>query len=384
MMTKNTILKGLLGATALTVFTAGSAHAVEPANNFTTADTPVSNTFTLTYDVDGVTQPPIDSSDPGDPNGPTVFTVDRLIDLTVESLGDENAAPGAVNETLVYSLQNLGNDDQAYSLAAIEETTGDTIDSDDPADATPVIQYYIDDGDGVYEPGAGDGALVTYDPANPPVLGPDDVIWVVITQDIPTTAVDGNTADVTLIADTLDPTAPFAETVNDTDGNDADAAAAAENVFVDGQGTTNEAATPDGDHSATGTYIIASANISAIKDVDIHTQDGTTCTAIPGTPIAGGYYVPDACVEYTITVTNTGSDAATDIAISDTLPNELLFAAAGFGGDFTGGSLGALPPVNTDCTGGACVISLSAASLPAPVAPATQTQGTVTIRAYVK
>jgi len=51
-MTKNTILKGLLGATALTVFTAGSAHA-----QLTPAGTNVQNTFTLTYDVGGVTQP---------------------------------------------------------------------------------------------------------------------------------------------------------------------------------------------------------------------------------------------------------------------------------------------------------------------------------------
>ena len=382
-MTKSKLLKGLLGATALTAFTAGSAHAVEPANNFTAADTPVSNTFTLTYDVGGVTQPPIDTSDPGDPNGPTVFTVDRLIDLTVESLGDETSAPGSTNEELVYSLQNLGNDDQAYSLTVIEEAATSTTDTEDPADATPVIQYYIDDGDGVYEPGGDDGTLVTYDPANPPVLGPDEVLWVVVTQDIRSDAVDGNTADITLLADTLDPTAPFAETVDDADGNDADAAAAAENVFVDGQGTANEAATPDGDHSATGTYIVASADISAIKDVAMHSQDGSTCTAIPGTPIAGGYFVPGGCVEYTITVTNSGSDAATDIDVSDTLPAELLFAAADFSG-FTGGSLGTLPPVNTDCTGSACVISLTGASLPAPVAPATQTQGVVTIRAYVK
>ena len=382
-MTKSKLLKGLLGATALTAFTAGSAHAVEPANNFTAADTPVSNTFTLTYDVGGVTQPPIDTSDPGDPNGPTVFTVDRLIDLTVESLGDETSAPGSTNEELVYSLQNLGNDDQAYSLTVIEEAATSTTDTEDPADATPVIQYYIDDGDGVYEPGGDDGTLVTYDPANPPVLGPDEVLWVVVTQYIRSDAVDGNTADITLLADTLDPTAPFAETVDDADGNDADAAAAAENVFVDGQGTGNEAATPDGDHSATGTYIVASADISAIKDVAMHSQDGSTCTAIPGTPIAGGYFVPGGCVEYTITVTNSGSDAATDIDVSDTLPAELLFAAADFSG-FTGGSLGTLPPVNTDCTGSACVISLTGASLPAPVAPATQTQGVVTIRAYVK
>jgi len=152
-MTKSKLLKGLLGATALTAFTAGSAHAVEH--------------------VGGVPQPPIDTNDPGDPNGPTVFTVDRLIDLTVESLGDETAAPGSTNEELVYSLQNLGNDDQAYSLTAIEETgPAGEINTDDPADATAVIQYYIDDGDGVFETDGSDGTLVTYNPASPPVVGP--------------------------------------------------------------------------------------------------------------------------------------------------------------------------------------------------------------------
>ena len=76
------LLKALLGATALTVFTTGTAQA---QNNFTPADTTVSNTFTLDYKVGGVDQPQIDSS-----ATPTIFTVDRLIDLTVTSNGPNN------------------------------------------------------------------------------------------------------------------------------------------------------------------------------------------------------------------------------------------------------------------------------------------------------
>ena len=379
-MTKSTLLKSLLGATALTVFTVGSAHA-----QLTPAGTNVQNTFTLTYDVGGVAQPPIDTSDPGDPNGPTEFTVDRLIDLTVASQGDNTVAPGATDEELVFSVTNDGNDTQAYSLTVVEET-GDDIDTDDPAGATPVLVYYIDDGDGVYQPGGADGAPITYNPANPPELGPDEVLWVVVTQDIPTSAVDTNTADVTLVVDTLEPaSSPNAGTpvTADADGTNA-LTGAAENVLADGSGTSNEGANA-GDHSDTGTYVVAAAEVSAVKDVTIHSEDGTGCTVIPGTA-TGGYSIPGACVEYVITVENTGSSAATDIVINDVLADELDFAGAVFGGDFTGGSFGspALPAANTDCTGGACVINLTGATLPAPVAPATVTTGTVTIRAFVK
>lgn len=378
-MTKTTILKGLLGATALTVFTAGSAHA-----QLTPAGTNVQNTFTLTYDVGGVTQPVIDTSDPADPNGPTEFTVDRLIDLTVTSNGDNTVAPGSTDEELVFSVTNDGNDTQAYALSVVEEG-GDDFDTDDPAGATPVLVYYIDDGDGVYEPGAGDGVATTYDPANPPELGPDEVLWVVVTQDIPVGSTDDTTAELTLVADTLEPAAsPNAGDPVTGDGDGNTLTGAAENVLADGSGTSNEVANA-GDHSATGAYIVAAADVNASKAVTIHSEDGTGCTVIPGSA-TGGYSIPGACVEYVITVENSGSAGATDIVINDVLADELDFAGAVFGGDFTGGSFSspALPAANTDCTGGACVINLTGASLPAPVAPAVSTTGTVTIRAFVK
>jgi len=377
MMTKNTILKGLLGATALTVFTAGSAHA-----QLTPAGTNVQNTFTLTYDVGGVTQPVIDTSDPSDPNGPTEFTVDRLIDLTVSSNGPNTVVPGATDEELVFSVTNDGNDSQAYSLSVVEETgPAGEIDTDDPVGATPVLVYYIDDGDGAYEPGTDDGAAIPYDPTNPPVLGPDDVLWVVVTQDIPTSAVDGNTADISLVADTLDPVSPFAPVTADGDGTNA-LTGAAENVLADGSGTGNEGDF-GGDHSATGMYVVASADVAASKAVTVFSEDGTDCADLVATA-TGGYSVPGACVEYVITVENTGSSAATDIVINDVLPDELLFAAAAFSGFTTGAFDSAtFPALNDDCAGGACDITLTGGTLPGVVAPAVST-GTITIRAFVK
>ena len=379
-MTNKILLKGLLGATALTVFTAGNAHA-----QFTPAGTDVENTFTLTYDVGGVAQPPIDTSLPGDPNGPTLFTVDRLIDLTVASLGDNTVAPGATDEELVFSVTNEGNDTQAYLLTLFEET-GDDIDTDDPVGAE--IVYYIDDGDGVFDPVA-DGPAIVYDPTAtgflPPELGQDEVLFVVVTQDIPAAAVDGNRADLTLVADTLEPQTSLnagTPVTADTDGNDI--IGDAENVLADDTGTARELAN-EGDHSATGTYIVAAADVEALKTVTIHREDGLDCGIIPGLA-TGGYAIPGACVEYVITVENSGSSAATDIVINDVLRDQLDFAGAVFGGDFTGGAFTspALPGAGTDCTGGACVINLTGATLPAPADPTIPTIGTVTIRANVK
>ena len=165
--------------------------------------------------------------------------------------------------------------------------SGDTLDTDDSAAGTDVLVYYVDDGNGTFEPGAADGAAIPYDDTNPPTIAPDAVLWVVVTQDIPTTAVDGNQADVTLVADTLDPVT-FVAVDADTGGNTL--TGAAENVLADDTGTSNEAAN-DGAHSATGAYIIASADISGVKTVTVYSEDGSFCDDFVE-PATGGYAIP--------------------------------------------------------------------------------------------
>ena len=384
----NTFLKVLLGASALTVFTTGTAMAQSiplTDNNFTAADTDVANTFSLTYSVDSVLQPEINNENGtiNDPDGPTVFTVDRLIDLTVVSVEDETVAPGAIDETILFAVANDGNDTHGFLLDILEVTADSTTTSSVPTTGE-TITYYIDDGDGDFEPdGTGDGAAaIDYDPANPPELDPDQVLWVIVTRDIDATAVDGDNVDISLVSTASD--AAGTPLVNDTT-NDTDLDAPAENVFGDDSGDAAQSDIAlDGRHSDTGQYLIASADIEAEKSVALHSVDGSTCATLPGGTVVPGHFIPGACVEYVIEVTNDGSEDATTITIDDELDANLTFMGAVAAG-FTGGTLAA-PGASTDCAAGACVIELTGATLDGSAAPGTgaPTVGTITIRALIK
>ncbi len=363
------ITKGLLSVSAVSLITAQAAFA-----GGTAAGTNVQNTFTLDYQVAGVSQPQLDTGS-GGTNTPTEFTVDRLIDLTVASNGDTTVAPGAQDQEMSFSVTNNGNDTQAYSFALANES-GDTFDT-----TGMNIKYYVDDGDGVFQTDGTDGAGTAYTAGSgsaSPDVAADKIVWIVVDGDIPSALNDANTSEVSLIADTLDPTtgaSPGTAVTADSGGNSL--TGAAENVLADGSGTGNEVANA-GDHSATGTYIVASADLTGSKAVSIFTEDGTGCSSIPGTAGSGDQYsIPGACVQYVITVANTGSSAtATDIAVADVLPDELTYIAAAVSG-FTGGSL-TEPAANTDCDSSACTVSFSGGSLSA------SSSATLTIRALVK
>lgn len=364
------ILSLTAGVTALSMAMAGTAAA-----EGTAAGTNVQNTFTLDYQVGGVDQPTIDTG-PGGTNTPTEFTVDRLVDLTVASNGDNTVAPGATDEQLVFSVTNNGNDTQGYVLSLVNEA-GDDFDA-----SGLTITYYFESGDSVgFDANDTAGTAYTYTPGSGLAtedLPADAIIWVVVEGDIPTSGSvsDGDTADVTLVADTVEAGSPGVAGVPvtaDTDGNDL---GTAENVLADGSGTANEGANA-GDHSATGTYIVAAATLNASKTVTVFSEDGTGCATIPGTA-SGGYAVPGACMEYVISVTNTGATAsATGIDLTDVLADEFTFVAAARSAQLTGGTF-STPATNADCVSGACTVSLTGASLAAG-----QT-GTVTIRVEVK
>lgn len=358
------LLSALLGASALTVISAGTAFA-----GGTAAGTNVQNTFTLDYQVEGVDQTQINNA-----ASPTEFTVDRLVDLTVANEGGASVpvAPGAQDQRLVFSLTNDGNDTQAYALSVID-VAGDTFNPDNVT-----LFYYVDDGDGVYEPGADDGAPITYNGTSTADLDADDILFVVVEGDIDAGQEDGDTAQIALIADTLDAgttteTDPDGDTTNTLDGT-------AENVLADAAGTDDNA--NEGDHSARGTYTVAAADLTAVKAVSVYRQAPTAgeCDTIPGTPPATDQYsVPLACVEYVISVDNNGSTAATSIVLNDDLSGKQLTFVTATATGFTGGAFDPLITTfeDTDCAVGTCEVNFEGATL------AASGSGSIIIRALI-
>lgn len=400
----------------------------------TDAGRTVSNTFTLDYSVNNTPQITIDNTGgtPGDADGPTVFTVDRLIDLTlVQTNSPQSVAPGTLTQVdgsgaltldpdeqpavLTYTVTNTGNDNQAYSFSTAS-----------PAGtfaATDIRIFYEDGNNNLIEltavtPGSGNTTQVTQD------IPAGETRNVFILANIPANAENNQFDDIILTAEARDPvnwafegvftttitngvvsTTPVASPAanatagNTTLNNVADAnnlVGNAQNVFADGAGDTDAAA--DGLFSDTAQFLIAAPNLTGVKSVRVIATDGSaiTCGDFNVAPIAtpNQFSTAGACVEYTITVTNNGADdtagnplpaaqtLATGIDVVDVLPPELIFQSAQAAG-FTVAPVADTPPAaGTVCDGtiATCRVAFVDAELAAnPAVP-----GTVIIRALIQ
>lgn len=404
-------------AASVTALMAGTAHAVG-----TDAGTNVPNTFTLDYEVDStpqgtITNDPTYTPGPGDPSpivdpaGPTDFTVDRLVDLTVTATNSGLLVPpNADDRILEFTVTNTGNDNQAYSLS-IDDVAGDDF------DATGLELTYsrvaVDlNGDGDTSDTC--EAAVTDAPLTVTTVGAasgsadvtcgipkDGTFTVKLSGDIPDSLVEADVDDLILVAETRDPTVWFTEgapadpgavTAEDGDGtNTIDGVA--ENVFADDSGSSSEVAA-DGLHSAASGYVISSPDLTATKDVWVlaTASDATACAAeaVPGTEPTDQYSSPTACVLYTITTTNTGEVAgsdATGIDIVDVLPSDVAFVKAETSGFDTAPTLTSKKADGTtDCDGAdgeTCTVTVSGADLSA-TAGATDTVAYLRIWALVR
>lgn len=359
----------ILAATAAMVSASGAALAAG-----TSAGASVSNHFTLDYQVGGFSQTQINTS-----STPTLFTVDRKVDVTVATAVNATVSPGQIGAKLVYGVQNTSNDNIAYRLS-IKDVATDTFDI-----GTYTARYYADaGGDGVFTPGvddAGAGTAYTLGAGVTADIAPDAKIWVVISGTVPGAVTNGQTDDVILIADSYYPTVSLDAAYASAPGTNITQAAsntltgAAQSVLADGAGTAGapEDVANDGAHSSTATYTVSAASLTASKTVAVVATNPVACAT---DAIAGGFATPGACVEYVISAANAGAATATatNIAISDVLPDEVQFVAATQSGFSVAG---ALSTPGGGCTTN-CTVGLTGASL-APGAT-----GTVTIRALVR
>lgn len=434
---RSTLLKTALAA-GTTLALAGVAQAQS-----TEAGTSVSNTFTLDYTV-GTTQQPRITNDPDEvttPSGgytgptpvqqgvPTDFTVDRVIDLLLTAINPTTAdtvlvAPGATAQTLAFTLTNEGNDNQSFSFNIADLAVGTSaeflstftggldirfqraqVDLNNDGDFTDTCEAAQDVRVKTVTLGTTDspGTNLVCD------LPPAGTATVTVIGDIPllrtdgtTNVEDGDEDRLILVAEARNPTVFVQEgavapsdigdlPTNDTDGNTIDGLA--ETVFADGNGSVTGDTDSDGRYGEDAKWVIIDPDLTAAKTVGVLEENSSlaACNALGDTTAfdANAYSTPGACVEYRITVTNSGEQAtsnATGITIVDDLPDDVIYVET-----ILEGFDGTAPTVTTSngsgsCTGVAsedCVVTVSNATLNATVGTTTNV-AVVKIRALIE
>lgn len=285
----------------------------------TDSGTSITNRSTINYQVGGVAQTEIESSEggnstPGAGNGAdTTFAVDNKVDLTVATIdvaavtvNPGSTQAGGIYPVLEFTVTNDGNTDQDYALSATAVLTGDAnaFAGTDAFDMS-TVNIFVEDGTTAGYQVAEDTATFIDS------LAKDAAVTVYIVADTPLTAANGQYASYHLRATTADAGTAGA-TVTTTDDGNAWVAGTVQVVFADAQGTdtANDAAN-DGQHSSQDDYIVAAAALTVAKTsvVDSDPFGSTIPKAVPG-----------AIMEYTINITNNGTSAATTVVITDSIP----------------------------------------------------------------
>lgn len=253
----------------------------------TAADTTISNTATISYDVGGTTQSAIGSSPFGNTAGAgtaTTFKVDRVIDLNVTKGSDVQVTPAvaASTKTITYQLTNEGNDEEQFNITFGQEA-GDDFDTSSctVTAATNSTSFTT--------------AAV--------VLPKETISDVTVSCTIPAASALANdeTSDLEFIA-----TANRAQ-----DNSNVDDADTVQTVYGDAAaGTTSDTLAKNGIFSAINTYIVDTAVLSVQKTTSV------VCDPHNGT--TNPKRIPGAIVKVDILVTNgVGAATASNVIITD-------------------------------------------------------------------
>jgi uncharacterized repeat protein (TIGR01451 family) len=276
----------------------------------TAASTPVLNTATISYTVNTVPQTAV-SNDPA-----ASFVVDRKVNVVVTSDGNEDVVPKATAQMLTFTVTNTTNDTMDFDLGVLDGSGDDF----DPSS----VSYVVDNPNGLpAEIGVYDaGDVATYIDELPQ----DASRKVFVFGDIPDLSAtapiiaNGSTGELVLTATAHDGgTAASLGALTANDDAIADTASTVQNVFADDTpliaGATD--ALLNGDFSAAAHYTIASASINVAKTSFV-LWDPINLYDKPKA-------IPDAVVVYCISVSNTGTQAATDVSVSDPIPAETAY-----------------------------------------------------------
>ena len=291
-------LKRIMAA-ALLATVAGLAATPASAAQ-TVAGTTITNNVTVGYKVNNISQNNVTASN--------TFTVDRKVNLTVVEDGGAatTVTPGQSEAVTTFLVSNLSNAPIDIALAATN-LAGDNFD-------TSSVKIYADtNASGAYD--TGDTEITYLDQ----VAAETSNLRVFVISDVALGQTAGQVANIRLAGTASEATnaGTLGATITETTG--ANNVNSVDTVLADTK-TSGGNTARDGIDFAQDSYTVASATVAATKTSRIVSDplNGTTDPkAIPG-----------AIVEYCIAVANSGNVAATQVAITDTLPATTTYDAA--------------------------------------------------------
>lgn len=274
----------------------------------TTAGTTITNTATVDFQVGGVSQVQQSASNN--------FTVDRRINLLVEEVGTvtTNVVPGQTNAVTTFQLTNSSNEVLDFALVASQLAGGTAAHGGtDTFDATNLR---------IYRDNTVTGTVGSWDAGDTLLTGfvdelvVDTAIRLFIVADIPTGVANNAVAGVTLRATAREGAlaGTLGAAITETAGANT---AGKDTVFGDIAGVAGDAAR-DGSHSDDDDYTVQTATLAVTKTSRV-ISDPFNNTTNPK-------LIPGAVVEYCIAVANSGSVAASSVAINDPVPGQLTFS----------------------------------------------------------
>lgn len=221
-----------------------------------------------------------------------------------------NVAPGQVNAITTFQLRNDSNATLDFALKVLQPAEGEPVASSG-VDAFNLgnVRIFRDD------PTSGTPGI--WDDADPLVtmleeVGPDEITRLFVVADVPLELADGDAAGIWLEATAHEAgTSGLGDRVQQTSG--ANTIDVMDTVFADTAGVSDT--NRDGRHSAANDYTVRTATLRVKKSSRV-VWDPLNFTANPK-------MIPGSRVEYCISVANTGSVAATNVTITDEVPEQL-------------------------------------------------------------
>ena len=295
----------ICGAASLLALSSSAAFAAG-----TLANTPISNTATLVYDVNGVTQANITSP-------AATFVVDNKINLTVieKNNSPTPVTPGQLRAVTTFTVTNNGNAVQDYALTGGNVAGAPIVFGlPDNFDALACSRFVETNGIAGYQAGADTATFIDE-------LTPDASQDVYIVCDIPAGQLSNDQAVTELTAVTrAGGTAGLGAVLTQTAG--VNNPAAVDVVFADAATPANASGTiplqtaRDATGFARDAYRVAAVTAAVTK----------TATCSPA-PLNCSQAKTGTIITYQIKVDVTGSGTASSLIITDPLPSNVTYVA---------------------------------------------------------